>query len=98
MGIEWKGRPDVKYNIGMKDLVKTGVHKRAILYQWLIEITHDVHLTSEDIYSLNTAFFYCLDMFRTDLDIPNYVLIAETLKSQQEAMMMRRMKAVNGYT
>ena len=83
-GIEWKGRSDVKYSIPLQSLVHTGVNKRAILYQWLIEIARDKRLTGEDIYSLNTAFFYALDMFKTELDIPNYVLVAETLKAQQE--------------
>ena len=89
-GIDWKGRTDIKYSIPLHSLVHTGVNKRAILYQWLIEIARDKRLTSEDVYSLNTAFFYALDMFKTELDIPNYVLIAETLKAQQELIDEKR--------
>ncbi|HWB62553.1 MAG TPA: hypothetical protein VG603_03510 [Chitinophagales bacterium] len=94
-GIEWKGREDVVYHLPLQTLVHTGFDKKSILYEWLIEIARDERLTSEDIYSLNTAFFYSLDLFRTELDIPNYVLVAETLKAQQDLIDERKLVLVN---
>jgi len=94
-GIEWKGSPDVCYSFSLHNLVSTGIRKKSILYQWLVEIAGDARLSTEDIYSLNTAFFYSLDMFRTELDIPNYVLVAETLKAQQEMLLSRGAIEVN---
>lgn len=91
-GIEWKGRDDVQYNMTFNSMIQTGVHNQSILYQWLIDIAADSRLTNEDIYSLNTAFFYALDMFSTELDIPAYVLVAETLKAQQEMLDARKLK------
>ena len=84
--IEWKGSPDVEFSIPVPDIVITGEHRNCILYQWLIGIAADRRFTPEDIYSLNTAFFYALDIFRSEIDIPAHALIAETLKEQQQIL------------
>jgi hypothetical protein len=84
--IEWKGNPDVEFSIRVPDIVTTGEHRNCIFYQWLIEIAADRRFTPEDIYSLNTAFFYALDIFRSELNIPGHALIAETLKEQQQML------------
>jgi hypothetical protein len=91
-GIEWMGQKDINYAFALHNLVHTGLHKKSILYQWLVDMAADLRLSSEDIYSLNTAFFYCLDLYRSELEIPNYVLLAETLKAQQEMLESRKSK------
>lgn len=95
-GIEWRGPNEVRYNLPLTSLIETGIQNRSILYQWLIEMAYDKRLSAEDIYSLNTAFFYSLDMFRSELDVPGYVLMAETLKAQQEILESRRFVTGNG--
>ena len=95
-GIEWKGKKDIEYSLTLTSMVQTGVRNQSILYQWLIDIAKDIRLSTEDIYCLNTAFFYSLDMFRHELDIPSYVLVAETLKGQHEILEARKEKQLNG--
>jgi hypothetical protein len=96
-GIEWKGRADIFYSLTLGEMLQTGVHNKSILFQWLVEIARDRRLTAEDIYSLNTAFFYSLDMFRSEIDIPCYVLIAETLKAKKENMELGEARQLSGY-
>lgn len=95
-GIEWQGRPDIQLCISLGSLVQTGLNKKSILYHWLIESAEDDRFTPEDIYSLNTAFFYAIDLFRAELDVPNYVLVAETLMAQQNAINIRKIHRANG--
>jgi hypothetical protein len=88
--IEWQGDPQIEFSVSIPCIVATGEHKNCILYQWLIEIAADTRFSPEDIYSLNTAFFYALDIFRSEIDIPGHALIAETLKEQQEVLNERK--------
>jgi hypothetical protein len=67
--IEWKGNNGIEYAVSIPNIVNTGTHKNCIFYQWLIEIAADTRFSEEDIYSLNTAFFYALDNFRTEIEI-----------------------------
>lgn len=91
-GIEWQGRPDIHLSIPLARLVQTGLNKKSILYHWLIEIAEDERFSPEDVYSMNTAFFYAVDLFRAELDVPGYVLIAESLMAQQTALNLRMEK------
>lgn len=84
--IEWQGDPKIEFSVSIPGIVTTGTHENCILYQWLIEIAADNRFTDADIYSLNTAFFYALDIFSSEIDIPGHALIAETLKGQQEVL------------
>ena len=88
--IEWKGNEKIEFSVSIPDIVNTGIHKNCIFYQWLIEIASDNRFADEDIYSLNTAFFYAMDNFRSEIDIPAHALLAETLKEQQAALVERR--------
>jgi hypothetical protein len=88
--IEWLGDPAIEFSIPIAGIVATGEHKNCILYQWLIEIAADTRFSHEDIYSLNTAFFYALDVFSSEIDIPGHALIAETLREQQEILNERK--------
>ena len=88
-GIEWQGRSEISLSIPLAQLVQTGLNKKSILYHWLIEVAEDDRFNPEDVYSLNTAFFYAIDLFRAELEIPGYVLIAETLMAQQTAINLR---------
>ena len=97
-GIEWKGKPEIQYLLTLTSMVQTGVHNQSILYQWLIDIARDTSLSTQDIYCLNTAFFYSLDMFSNELDIPSYVLVAETLKGQNEILEARKEKPLNKHS
>ena len=92
--IEWKGDPGIEFSIPIPSIVNTGSHKNCILYQWLIEIAADTRFSIEDIYGLNTAFFYSLDIFRCEIDIPPHALIAETLIEQQELLNGRKQAGV----
>jgi hypothetical protein len=94
-GIDWHGRPDIQLSIALGSLTQTGLNKQSILYHWLIACAEDERFTAEDIYSLNTAFFYALDLFRAELEVPSYVLIAETLMAQQNLINLRSPKTVN---
>jgi len=88
--IEWKGDPEVDFRISIPGIVETGTHESCILYQWLIEIASDTRFSTEDIYSLNTAFFFALDIFSSEIDVPSHALIAETLKAQQQILDERK--------
>jgi len=88
--IEWRGDAKITFAISIPNIIETGVHKNCIFYQWLIEIASDCRFSDEDIYSLNTAFFYALDNFRSEIDIPTHALLAETLKEQQLALNERK--------
>jgi hypothetical protein len=92
--IEWKGDNHIEFAISIPNIVNTGSHKNCIFYQWLIEIASDTRFTGEDIYSLNTAFFYALDNFRTEIEIPEHALLAETLKEQQVALSERKQRGI----
>ena len=92
--IEWKGDPSIEFSVAIPSIVNTGTHKNCILYQWLIEIAADHRFTCEDIYSLNTAFFYALDNFRSEINIPGHALIAETLMEQQMLLSSRKNTSV----
>ena len=84
--IEWQGDPQIEFSVPIQGIVTTGEHKNCILYQWLIEIAADTRFSPVDIYSLNTAFFYALDIFRSEINVPAHALISETLKEQQEVL------------
>jgi hypothetical protein len=88
--IEWVGDPLIEFSIAIPSIINTGTRKNGILYQWLIEIAADSRFRPEDIYGLNTAFFYALDIFKHEIDIPAYALMAETLKEQQEMLDSRK--------
>ena len=88
--IEWIGDPLIEFSITIPNIINTGNRKHGILYQWLIDIAADTRFTREDIYSLNTAFFYALDIFKHEVNIPAYALIAETLKEQQDILDARK--------
>ena len=88
--IEWVGNPQIQFTITIPNIINTGAHKSGILYQWLIEVAADNRFSPEDIYSLNTAFFYALDIFRHEIEIPGYALLAETLKEQQQILDERK--------
>jgi hypothetical protein len=88
--IAWVGDPGIDFSITIPNIINTGTHQNGILYQWLIDLAADTRFSAEDIYSLNTAFFYALDIFRCEIEIPAYALIAETLKEQQQVMDGRR--------
>jgi hypothetical protein len=88
--IEYQGDSEIDFSISIPSIVQTGTSRNCILYQWLIEIASDTRFSIEDIYSLNTAFFYALDNFRTELNIPAHALLAETLKAQQAALSSRQ--------
>ena len=92
--IEWKGDSRIEFAVSIPDIVNTGSHKNCIFYQWLIEIAADTRFTKEDIYSLNTAFFYALDNFRSEIEIPAHALLAETLKEQQAMLSERRQHCI----
>ena len=92
--IEWKGDIGIEFFVPIPNIVNTGSHKNCIFYQWLIDIAADKRFTEEDIYSLNTAFFYALDNFRTEIEIPAHALLAETLKEQQVILSERRQRCV----
>jgi len=92
--IEWKGNAGIEYAVAIPNIVITGEHKNCIFYQWLIEIAADKRFSEEDIYSLNTAFFYALDNFRSEIDIPTHALLAETLKEQQVMLSERRQRCI----
>ncbi len=89
-GVEWQGRPDIQLTIPLQSLVQTGINKKSILFHWPVEAAIDTRFSDEDIYTFNTAFFYAIDLFRTEIDVPNYVLLAETLKAQQDIMAIRK--------
>ena len=88
--IEWVGDPSIQFSVTIPNIINTGSRKNGIFYQWLIDIAADTRFSAEDIYSLNTAFFYALDIFRHELEVPGYVLMAETLKEQQQVLDERK--------
>lgn len=92
--IEWKGDPGAEFAISIPDIITTGSHKNCIFYQWMIDIAGDNRFTDEDIYSLNTAFFYTLDNFRSEIKAPAHALLAETLKEQQAVLVERRQRRI----
>ena len=92
--IEWKGDNRIEFAVSIPNIVNTGSHKNCIFYQWLIEIAADIKFSEEDIYCLNTAFFYALDNFRREIEIPAHALLAETLKEQQVMLSGRKQKCM----
>lgn len=92
--IEWKGDCKIEFAVSIPNIVNTGSHRNCIFYQWLIEIAADHRFSDEDIYSLNTAFFYALDNFRLEIEIPAHALLAETLKEQQVVLAEKRKRHV----
>ena len=92
--IEWKGDAAIEYAVSIPNIVITGSHRNCIFYQWLIEIAEDPRFADEDIYSLNTAFFYALDNFKTEIEVPAHALLAETLKEQQERLNERKQRRI----
>ena len=87
--IEWNGDSSIEFAVPIPNIVNTGAHKNCIFYQWLIDIAADKRFSEQDIYSLNTAFFYAMDNFRAEIEIPSYALLAETLKEQQSILSER---------
>ena len=90
--IEWIGDSKTEFAIAIPNIVETGLHKSCIYYQWLIEIAEDNRFTEEDIYSLNTAFFYALDNFKSEIKVPAHALLAETLLEQQAVLTKRKQR------
>jgi hypothetical protein len=86
----WQGSRYINYTIPLEKITVTGSSKHAILYGWLIDIAHDTRLNDEDIYSLNTAFVYALDFMLGKFEIPQYALLAETFKEQQQILNDRK--------
>ncbi len=92
--IEWKGDNKIEFAVSIPDIVNTGLHKNCIYYEWLIDIAGDHRFNDEDIYSLNTAFFYAMDNFRSVIDIPTHALLAETLKAQQATLTAKKQRRI----
>jgi hypothetical protein len=95
-GIAWCGGRNITCVIPLDHIVNTGSSKNAIIYEWLVEVARDSKFTDEEIYCLNTAFIYALDfMLGVEFEVPQYALLAETFKEQQDVLKARKKNTNN---
>jgi hypothetical protein len=86
-GISWKGQPDVKYSIPTERLTECGPGERANMYDWLVHLPEKTWLTETDVYSLNTALIYAIEL--SGRGFPSNLSFVETFKEQQKLLRTR---------
>ena len=84
-GISWvgkKGLPAPFYVISVDDLTKTGFAERSNMYDWLIYFAENNWTTPEDVYALNTAIIYTMELNK--IPFPKDMSFVDTFKLQQK--------------
>jgi hypothetical protein len=85
-GVAWKGEPQLDYVITTERLTEAGPESRSNKYDWLVHLVEKTWLTETDIYALNTALIYAIEM--SGQQFPKGLSFVETFKEQQ--MLLRR--------
>ena len=85
-GIEWTGRLQNGYNIDKSRLAESGHDKQKDCYDWLLHLPEKNWVTTADVYTLNTAFLYALEIFRVPL---NSLSFKNTLAEQQKILQFK---------
>ena len=87
-GITWVGRPKKDYTIPTNRLTEAGEGARAKMYDWLVHMTEKGWLTEKDIYALNTALIYALEL--AGKKFPAKLSFIETFTEQQARLLRRK--------
>lgn len=53
------------------------------MYDWLVHMPNKSWINKEDVYTLNTAFIYAMELYGLDFNINSFI---KTLKEQQVEM------------
>lgn len=81
-GISWN-KSDNEYFIPKEDLIESGSSERKNMYDWLVHLPTKDWLSAEDIYALNTAFIYAMELYNFDFKENSFV---ESFMEQQKEM------------
>lgn len=82
-GIMWNKENDPEYFIAKETLVQSGPQDRNNMYDWLVHLPRKSWINKEDVYALNTAFVYAMELYGYDFNTNSFI---ETLKEQQAEM------------
>jgi len=79
-GIIWDGPTNIDYKI-LKNRI---LESREDMYDWLTHMPEKSWLTREDIYALNTAFIYAIEVF--NISLPKELSFVETFVYQEKEL------------
>lgn len=83
-GISWTGIPAIKGGfIPLDDLLV----RRGNAFNALLHLAEKADVTENDIYALNTAFYYAVGYFH--LELPEQISFIETVIKQQEIINLK---------
>ena len=82
-GISWNKENEPEYLITKEDLTESGPQDRSNMYDWLVHMPTKSWINKEDVYALNTAFIYAMELYGFDFNTNSFI---ETIKEQQVEM------------
>lgn len=80
-GITHKNNPD--YLIDIDSLAEAGTDGRETIYDWLVHLPTKTWVSTEDVYTFNTAMMFALEYF----DIQSDLSFVDTFIEQQRELM-----------
>ncbi|NML55820.1 hypothetical protein [Chryseobacterium cheonjiense] len=85
-GISWNKENELEYLIAKEDLAESGPQDRSNIYDWLVHMPTKSWINKEDVYALNTAFIYAMELYGFDFNTNSFI---ETIKEQQVEMRLK---------
>ena len=89
-GISWvgsKGLPAPFFIISVDDLTSTGFGDRKNMYDWLLYFANNNWSSKEDIYALNTALIYTMEL--NNIPFPKNMSFVDTIVLQEELVSLK---------
>jgi hypothetical protein len=80
-GISWVGTPPIRTIISRDEIVASGVGNRMNTFDLILHMSERDGVTEDDIYALNTALFYAIEVF--NLVVPNEMSFVSTVNEQR---------------
>lgn len=90
-GVAWKGEPGIQYFIETDRLTEAGPESRSKMYDWLVHMVEKTWLAEADIYALNTAIIYAIEL--SGQEFPRQLSFVDTFREQQD--LIRRKNGQN---
>lgn len=85
-GIHWND-VDNEYFIPKQNLSESGTGDRQNAYDWLVHLSTKAWVSTEDIYTLNSAFIYAMELYNLNFFQNSFM---ETFKLQQKEIELNR--------
>jgi len=82
-GISWDGVEKHTYEIARERINEPGPASREKIYDWLVHMPTKTWLKREDIYALNTALIYAMEVYKIPFD-SNLSFIETFIEQEKE--------------